>query len=217
MIFVLSAFKFPGVKKDGSSAHFFHRTFNAYATGHRKRRKILSGHNLSQEDVRWHKTGKTRPVVENDIQKGFKKIMVLYKSSKKGLKPVKTNWVMHQYHLGTEEDEQEREFVVSKVFLQSQAKGEKIDVDPADVDAGTLAAGVSPITPKTHTPYPPRVGKNCRYDEGDDDNQELLFKQVLVTHFFSYIYQSFLDILWSHLEKHRSLCLEEIIYIYIYI
>ncbi|CAL9095253.1 unnamed protein product, partial [Musa acuminata var. zebrina] len=30
----------PGVKKDGSSIHFFHRISNAYGTGRRKRRKI---------------------------------------------------------------------------------------------------------------------------------------------------------------------------------
>lgn len=40
----------------------------------------------------------------------------------KGEKPKKTNWVMHQYHLGTGEDEMDGEYVVSKIFYQKQAK-----------------------------------------------------------------------------------------------
>uniref|UniRef100_A0A1D1XE08 NAC domain-containing protein 8 n=1 Tax=Anthurium amnicola TaxID=1678845 RepID=A0A1D1XE08_9ARAE len=168
----------PGVKKDGSSAHFFHKTFNAYATGRRKRRKIHNGHNLSKEAVRWHKTGKTKLVIENGVQKGVKKILVLYKSSKNGLKPVKTNWVMHQYHLGTEEDERPGELVVSKIFFQLKAKqAEKLDKDPANVDAEVLMAGVSPRTPKTNAPCPPRSVKNCQFDEGDEDNTELSTRQ----------------------------------------
>ncbi|CAA6659562.1 unnamed protein product [Spirodela intermedia] len=170
----------PGVKKDGSSAHFFHRTSNAYSTGHRKRRKIQNRFNLSDDHVRWHKTGKTRPVMENGVQRGLKKIMVLYKSSKKGFKPVKTSWVMHQYHLGTEEDEREGELVVSKIFFQSQVKQtEEIAVDAAaQDDLEKLTAAVSPRTPKTSTPYPPRAAKKCRYDEGDEDNIEVSAKQV---------------------------------------
>jgi hypothetical protein len=50
-----------GVKKDGSSCHFFHRPSMAYTTGTRKRRKI---HANGREEVRWHKTGKTRPVLQ---------------------------------------------------------------------------------------------------------------------------------------------------------
>ena len=96
--------------------HFFHRTINAYASGQRKRRKVHNEHGSSEEHVRWHKTGKTKPVMENGIQKGCKKIMVLYKSTKKGSKPDKSNWVMHQYHLGMDEDEKEGEYVVSKIF-----------------------------------------------------------------------------------------------------
>ena len=51
--------------------------------------------------------------------------MVLYVSTVKGGKPKKTNWVMHQYHLGTGEDEQNREYVVSKLFFQQQFKLEE--------------------------------------------------------------------------------------------
>lgn len=108
--------KLPGVKQDGSVSHFFHRTFKAYNTGTRKRRKI----NGDLGDVRWHKTGKTKPVIIDGQHLGCKKIMVLYMSPRKGHKPEKTNWVMHQYHLGTGEDEQDGQFVVSKVFFQQQ-------------------------------------------------------------------------------------------------
>lgn len=87
--------------------------------------------------MRWHKTGKTKPVSIDGKHIGCKKIMVLYMSTSKGGKPGKTNWVMHQYHLGTDEDEKDGEYVVSKLFYQQQAQktSEKIaqDVVGADV------------------------------------------------------------------------------------
>ncbi|CAL5370135.1 unnamed protein product [Camellia sinensis] len=153
----------PGVKIDGSSVHFFHRTINAYATGRRKRRRIQNQH------IRWHKTGKTKPVMENGVQKGCKKIMVLYKTSKRGSKPDKSNWVMHQYHLGTDEDEIEGQFVVSKIFSQPQkqidnsVKSHVVE----DFDMGTIQT--SPRTPKTNTPNPPRPGKSFSCDDMIDD------------------------------------------------
>uniref|UniRef100_A0A803KV64 NAC domain-containing protein n=1 Tax=Chenopodium quinoa TaxID=63459 RepID=A0A803KV64_CHEQI len=85
----------PGVKQDGNATHFFHRAIKAYSTGTRKRRKI---HGDDLGDVRWHKTGRTKPVNVNGEQKGCKKIMVLYVTAKGG-KAEKTSWVMHQYHL----------------------------------------------------------------------------------------------------------------------
>ncbi|KAF3331499.1 NAC domain-containing protein 8-like protein [Carex littledalei] len=123
--------RLPGVKQDGSVSHFFHRTFKAYNTGTRKRRKINTD---DSGDVRWHKTGKTKPVSIDGKHIGCKKIMVLYMSTSKGGKPEKTNWVMHQYHLGTDEDEKDGEYVVSKLFYQQQAQktGEKIVQDVVD-------------------------------------------------------------------------------------
>ncbi|KAJ1698816.1 hypothetical protein LUZ63_007328 [Rhynchospora breviuscula] len=123
----------PGVKQDGSVSHFFHRTFKAYNTGTRKRRKINTD---DSGDVRWHKTGKTKPVLIDGKHVGCKKIMVLYMSTAKGGKPEKTNWVMHQYHLGTDEDEKDGEYVVSKLFYQQQAQkpGDKIAQDLVVVD-----------------------------------------------------------------------------------
>ncbi|XP_072952832.1 SUPPRESSOR OF GAMMA RESPONSE 1 [Typha angustifolia] len=122
--------RLPGVKQDGSVSHFFHRTFKAYNTGTRKRRKINTD---DLGDVRWHKTGKTKPVIIDGKHLGCKKIMVLYMSTVKGGKPEKTNWVMHQYHLGTGEDEKDGEYVVSKLFYQQQSK-------PGDKNAQDLVA-----------------------------------------------------------------------------
>ncbi|CAL5215068.1 unnamed protein product [Lathyrus oleraceus] len=119
--------KLPGVTRDGLSRHFFHRPSKAYTTGTRKRRKIqteecdLQGTGSGGE-TRWHKTGKTRPVMVNGKQKGCKKILVLYTNFGKNRKPEKTNWVMHQYHLGQHEEEKEGELVVSKIFYQTQPR-----------------------------------------------------------------------------------------------
>ncbi|KAK4846139.1 hypothetical protein QYF36_013526 [Acer negundo] len=112
--------KLPGVSKDGLVRHFFHRPSKAYTTGTRKRRKV---HTDSEGgETRWHKTGKTRPVFVNGKIKGYKKILVLYTNYGKQKKPEKTNWVMHQYHLGSNEEEKEGELVVSKVFYQTQPR-----------------------------------------------------------------------------------------------
>ncbi|KAL0906690.1 hypothetical protein M5K25_025204 [Dendrobium thyrsiflorum] len=146
--------KLPGVKQDGSASHFFHRTFKAYNTGTRKRRKINTD---DHGDVRWHKTGKTKPVLVDGEHLGCKKIMVLYVSATKGGKAEKTNWVMHQYHLGTGEDEKDGEFVVSKILFQQQFKPcERSIADPIiktteDVAAATeIMACTGSATPEYH-------------------------------------------------------------------
>ncbi|KAI4997643.1 hypothetical protein ZWY2020_052985 [Hordeum vulgare] len=111
----------PGVKLDGIASHFFHKISNAYDVGKRKRRKIShSDHIVCDENLRWHKTGKSRSILDNNgVIKGWKKILVLYiRSRKGGGKAEKTNWRMHQYHLVVDQDEKQEELVVSKVFYQ---------------------------------------------------------------------------------------------------
>ncbi|KAF0932285.1 hypothetical protein E2562_009550 [Oryza meyeriana var. granulata] len=122
----------PGVRRDGLCKHFFHRSAKAYTTGTRKRRKVLAdqpddqpqankSRNVAAE-TRWHKTGKTRQIMVRGQPKGCKKILVLYTNFGKKRKSEKTNWVMHQYHLGDLEDEKEGDLIVSKVFYQTQTR-----------------------------------------------------------------------------------------------
>ncbi|CAN1129658.1 NAC domain-containing protein 73 [Linum perenne] len=114
--------KLPGVGNDGQVRHFFHRPSKAYTTGTRKRRKVHTDEQDGSE-TRWHKTGKTRPIlVDRETIKGYKKILVLYTNYGRKRKPEKTNWVMHQYHLGNNEEEKDGELVVSKVFYQTQPR-----------------------------------------------------------------------------------------------
>lgn len=113
--------RLPGVNKDGHIRHFFHRPSKAYTTGTRKRRKVTMGEENGGE-TRWHKTGKTRPIFATRSLKGYKKILVLYSNYGKHRKPEKTNWIMHQYHLGNSEEEKDGELVVSKVFYQTQPR-----------------------------------------------------------------------------------------------
>ena len=89
--------------------------------------------------------------------------MVLYMSTVRGGKAEKTNWVMHQYHLGTGEDERDREYVVSKIFYQQQQanKGEKPEEDLSEIVDGVVAK-VDPVTPKSVTPDPPRAERRCQ-------------------------------------------------------
>lgn len=108
---------------DGLIRHFFHRPSKAYTTGTRKRRKVHTDEHAGiGGETRWHKTGKTRPVLVNGVVKGQKKILVLYTNYGKRRKPEKTSWVMHQYHLGSDDEEKEGELVVSKVFYQTQPR-----------------------------------------------------------------------------------------------
>ncbi|XP_078431517.1 NAC domain-containing protein 73-like [Wolffia australiana] len=112
--------KLPGVGRDGHVRHFFHRSSKAYKRGTRKRRKVLTDDN--DGETTWHKTGKTKPVVSEGKLKGFKKILVLYSKKGKQTRPEKTNWVLHQYHLGSTADEKDGELVISKVFFQTPAR-----------------------------------------------------------------------------------------------
>ncbi|KAJ3697005.1 hypothetical protein LUZ61_000710 [Rhynchospora tenuis] len=151
----------PGVKKDGTCAHFFYKISNAYASGPRKRRKITTDdcNSISVGHIRWHKTGKSKPIFVNGTMKGWKKIMVLYKSAQRGCKPDKANWVMHQYHLGTEEEEKDGHMVVSKIFYQLGKEGEKFELELVeDEDGNTVMhpATMGPKTPMTNAPQPPR-------------------------------------------------------------
>ncbi|KAJ3675288.1 hypothetical protein LUZ60_004330 [Juncus effusus] len=163
----------PGIKHDGSSSHFFHRISNAYATGPRKRRKITSLPLPSSSSlVRWHKTGKTKPILDPvGAQRGWKKIMVLYKAGKRGTKPDKANWVMHQYHVGEEEDEKDGQVVVCKVIRQVNGGGgakEKFEMDSVG------PSSVGPSTPLTAAPQPPRQNKeeDC-FESPDKDGEDL--------------------------------------------
>ncbi|KAF9618238.1 hypothetical protein IFM89_000873, partial [Coptis chinensis] len=162
--------KLPGVKQDGSVSHFFHRAIKAYNTGTRKRRKI---HGDDLGDVRWHKTGRTKPVILDGVQRGCKKIMVLYMSTTNSRKPEKTNWVMHQYHLGTGEDEKDGEYVVSKIFYQQQAKpGDKVEEDVSCEITESTIAKVDPLTPKSVIPEPPRTER--RHSDVDPGEERVL-------------------------------------------
>ncbi|KAL6606998.1 hypothetical protein ACP70R_042651 [Stipagrostis hirtigluma subsp. patula] len=178
--------KLPGVKQDGSVSHFFHRTFKAYNTGTRKRRKINTD---DLADIRWHKTGKTKPVLVDGEHLGCKKIMVLYMNPVKGGRPEKTNWVMHQYHLGTGEDEKDGEYVVSKLFFQQQSKpGEKnaqlTSVGSVEYIAAEAGLPDSPPLPSEedvganqevaqnpeHIPL--QVNENCEINNGENAAEE---------------------------------------------
>lgn len=92
------------------------------------------------------------------VQKGWKKIMVLYTNLVRGGKPEKTYWKMHQYHLGTGEDEMDGEFVISKIFYDHQQQqleqGDKNKQNNQErVDTTTMK--VDPPTPESVTPDPP--------------------------------------------------------------
>ncbi|XP_025824944.1 SUPPRESSOR OF GAMMA RESPONSE 1-like isoform X1 [Panicum hallii] len=143
----------PGIKMDGSSLHFFHKVSNAYGCGHRKRRKITGNNDsVCDEHIRWHKTGASKPIYdENGFKIGWKKILVLYRGSKRGGSKIdRDNWVMHQYHLGADEDEANGELVVSKVFYQLLSKkNDKSEMDDVELESEPSAAKIDPRTPNS--------------------------------------------------------------------
>ncbi|KAF8652042.1 hypothetical protein HU200_062985 [Digitaria exilis] len=183
--------KLPGLTKDGLSRHFFHRPSKAYTTGTRKRRKIqppaaaaasssssspATQHHQQQQqrsETRWHKTGKTRPVVVAGWQRGCKKILVLYTNFGKHRRPEKTNWVMHQYHLGVNEEEREGELVVSKIFYQTQPRQcGVVAAEPAAAassDTVDDGAAADQVAAEAAAVAPPDVGGVYRGATGIDE------------------------------------------------
>ena len=86
---------------------------------------------------------------------------------------------MHQYHLGTEEDEKEAEYVVSKVFYQQQKQTEKNEDNPMAGDPANIISRTSPRTPKPNPPNPPRTGKSVDCDDNIDET--VLLSAALVS------------------------------------
>ena len=164
--------------RNGLSKHFFHRPSKAYTTGTRKRRRIQSEHGShGSEDVgeaRWHKTGKTRPVIVGGRQKGCKKILVLNSSYGKQGKPKKTNWVMHQYHLGSDEEEKDGELVVSKVFYQTQPRQCGSGSATTAKDVVPLAASAATTTDHHH-----------HHDGGSGGSNSMLKEAAGIVDFYS--------------------------------
>lgn len=156
----------PGVSKGGQVRHFFHRPSKAYTTGTRKRRKVHSDEDGSE--MRWHKTGKTRPVLVNGTVKGFKKILVLYTNYGRQKKPEKTNWVMHQYHLGNNDEEKDGEMVVSKVFYQTQPRQcgstGKDEVDPMNAHEQRFQEGFASTSTSIVRYYGHKAYNNASFD-----------------------------------------------------
>ncbi|KAE8668633.1 group II intron splicing factor CRS1-related family protein [Hibiscus syriacus] len=98
--------------------------------------------------------------------------MVLYKRLKKECKPEKSNWVMHQYHLGHDEEEHDGEYVVSKISYQQQKQTEKKDDSLMTRYPDNLMIRASPRTPKTITPNPPRPYKSMLYDDINENTHQ---------------------------------------------
>ncbi|KAG0602072.1 hypothetical protein M758_11G158100 [Ceratodon purpureus] len=199
----------PGVKQDGSSCHYFHKPSMAYTTGTRKRRKIqMDDCPDGGADVRWHKTGKTRPVSQGGRVIGHKKIMVLYRATGKKSKNLKTNWVMHQYHLGGNEEETDGELVVCKVFFQKAPRScpsrktganaiDDEECEPSESDIGfqeptggtglcgdspavsAVTRGLPPLTPRSNPAS--RTAKQLAYAEPTESISEIFDPQALAT------------------------------------
>lgn len=155
--------KLPGVSNDGQIRHFFHRPSKAYTTGTRKRRKVHM--DAERGETRWHKTGKTRPVLTSGSVGGYKKILVLYTNYGRQKKPEKTNWVMHQYHLGNNEEEKDGEIVLSKVFYQTQ---------PRNCASGLKeSSSLDERNPKTRNTFAQNYSVDCPFISYDIDRRQI--------------------------------------------
>lgn len=182
------------MSKDGQIRHFFHRPSKAYTTGTRKRRKVHTdigdGSSTTAGETRWHKTGKTRPVFMTGgggIVKGYKKILVLYTNYGRQRKPEKTNWVMHQYHLGEDEEEKDGELVVSKVFYQTQPRQCNTNVKEVDQKVAAARSLTLPYNPSFmeyygHHQYVDSQNRDPDSCTPPDDDQLILPNMVVHGH-----------------------------------
>ncbi|KAK1683750.1 hypothetical protein QYE76_044598 [Lolium multiflorum] len=161
----------PGIKMDGSSSHFFHKISNAYEVGKRKRRKISNTNNTDcYENITWHQTGKSSRILDNSVIKGWKKILVLHKCYNE--KKVKTNWTMHQCHLGAEVGEKHGELVVSRVFWQVKNNTRKSQMHAADAESGSSSVEINPTTPNMYPPQPRGLSGSPLETEQNQDEEE---------------------------------------------
>nr|POF06123.1 suppressor of gamma response 1 [Quercus suber] len=71
---------------------------------------------------------------------------------------------------GTEENEKEGEFVVSKIFYQQQKQTENNDGNLVVEDSDIMTLRTSPRTPKANPPNPPRPGISVQSDDVGDNN-----------------------------------------------
>ena len=205
-----------GVAKDGLSKHFFHKTSKAYPTGTRKRRKIQSerGQRSSEDagEAHWHKTGRTHAVIVGGRQKGCKKILVLH-NIKQGMRE-KTNWIMHQYHLGMSDadDEKDGELVLSKVFyrcpdatmVEVEHNNEKVEVTSEATSnilrvsgaAAVTAATVNMVQQQQHRPQRQAHGQDqCKFAPPN------MFQEVILLVVALILDQEFLLSLYTILNK----------------
>lgn len=104
--------------------------------------------------------------------------MVLYVNVVRGGKAEKTNWVMHQYHLGTGEDEKEGDYVISKVFYQQQ------QVKQSEKSEGPILGGIddAPVVTEAHQLSPvsvtPETSRPGRRFPDDDEEKDLTLSSV---------------------------------------
>lgn len=157
--------KFAGMRSDGQICHFFHRLSKAYATGTRTQRKVITGVD-SDDKSWWHKTGKNKSFLVNGKLKGFKEIHVLYTNPRIHNKLEKTNWVMHQFHLGDGKEKKDGEFVISKVFYQTQRQCQKQN-DDKKMEATTSSRNGQRLPKKR-----PLEGHNS-YDQIEGDHEPI--------------------------------------------
>ena len=139
---------------------------------------------------------------------GHKKIMVLYRATGKKSKNLKTNWVMHQYHLGGNEEETDGELVVCKVFFQKAPRScpsrktganavDDEECEPSESDIGfqeptggtglcgdspavsAVTRGLPPLTPRSNPAS--RTAKQLAYAEPTESISEIFDPQALAT------------------------------------
>ncbi|XVE95825.1 hypothetical protein REPUB_Repub02eG0166700 [Reevesia pubescens] len=81
---------------------------------------------------------------------------------------------MCQYHLGVEEEEHNREYVVSKISYQQQKQTDKnVDNNPMIEEPDNLTVRTSPRTPITVPPNPPQPWKSMMYDDIDENMNQV--------------------------------------------
>lgn len=99
--------------------------------------------------------------------------MVLYANAKGAARPGKAKWVMHQYHIGPEEDELEGQLVVSKIFYQQHSAATHSEIECGE-ESEMLGVKVDPRTPNTSTPLPPRLTEDSPKEDNGNSLQFLL-------------------------------------------
>ncbi|EPS65686.1 goblet [Genlisea aurea] len=149
--------------------YFFCVRDRKYPTGLRTNRATKQGY--------WKATGKDKEIFRAKVLVGMKKTLVFYRG--RAPKGQKTHWVMHEYRLHTKIAADQKEWVISRVFMKSHG-GKKVHMSriirTPDAGEASFSGDMPPLinhSGERMSPSSNQILFSCK------DQQSLLLKRFV--------------------------------------